>query len=580
MSYKLWALLLLGGVGLLAPGAAAAQAPVPAPGTVRRHLVFFRDKAGSPFSLARPEAFLSARSLARRARQRIAVRPRDLPVNPTYLARVRAVAGAPQLRYSSRWLNAAVVACDSATLGRVRALPEVSGTQTLSVGPRRTGGVGQGRVAAASAAKGGVGNQPVLAAGLQGRRATYGPAFPQNELLGAVALHEAGFRGEGMQIAVFDAGFPGVNTVGPFQPLQREGRLAGTRNFVDGGTGVFLRDSHGTSCLSTLAANQPGFFVGSAPQATYYLCITEDAGSERPVEEANWLAAAEYADSAGVDVISSSLGYTLFDAPARSYTYADLNGRTALSSRAALEAARVGMLVVSSAGNEGNKAWRYVTAPADADSIISVGAVDSLGRRAAFSSVGPTADGRLKPELVAQGVQTAVLTPAGAAVRGNGTSFAAPTLAGLAAGFWQAHPQLTAQQVRGYLLRSASQAAAPDNLLGYGIPNFSAAQALVPPAALPAQELELYPNPPTDGSGTLRLRLPPAYAGLALRVRITDARGALVRDLALPAPTDDGRARPDDVRVLAVGALAGGSYICRVEGVGNQPARSLRFVQP
>lgn len=575
MSYRLLAaLLLMGGVGLVAPVPAPAQ--VPATGTVRRHLIYFRDKAGSPFSVAQPEAFLSARSLARRARQGLAVRARDLPVNPVYVARVRAVAGAPQVAYPSRWLNAVVVACDSATLGRVRALPEVSGAETLNLrGSPRPGGVGQGQLEAAAppsrlppSSTGAA--PPAAATRAEGTRATYGKPFGQNELLGAVAMHDAGFRGEGMRIAVFDAGFPGANTLAPFAPLVREGRLAGTRNFVDGGANVFRRDAHGTECLSTLAANQTGFFIGTAPQATYYLCLTEDAASERPIEEANWLAAAEYADSAGVDVISSSLGYNLFDAPARSYTYADLNGRTALSSRAALEAARVGMLVVVSAGNEGSKPWHYITAPADADSIISVGAVDSLGRRASFSSFGPTADGRLKPTLAAQGVLTAVLTPGGAAVRGNGTSFACPALAGLAAGFWQANPQLTAQQVIDYLSRSASQATTPDNSLGYGIPNFRAAQALVPP---PAQQLALYPNP-ADGSGTLRLRLPPAYRGRALRVRILDGRGAVVRDLALPAA-------PSDERPLPVGVLAGGVYLCRVEGVGaEQPAQTVRFVQP
>jgi serine protease AprX len=553
---------------LLAAGAfvLAGAVPAAAQGSVRRHLVFFRDKAGTPFSVTRPEAFLSARSLARRARQGIAVRVRDLPVNPAYVARVQAVAGAPQVRYTSRWFNAVVIACDSATLARVRALPEVSAAQTLSAASRPTAPTN--RLVSTSAPA-----LPVPAklttAGEPGTRATYGKTFGQNQLLGAIAMHDAGFRGEGMQIAVFDAGFPGANTIQALLALQSEGRLAGTRNFVDGGRSVFTRDSHGTECLSTMAANAAGFFVGTAPQATYHLCITEDGSSERPVEEANWLAAAEYADSAGVDVISSSLGYTTFDAPARSYTYADLDGRTALSTRAALEAARVGMLVVNSAGNEGNKPWRYVTAPADADSIITVGAVDSLRRKASFSSFGPTADGRLKPTLSAQGVQTFVLTPGGAAIQGNGTSFACPNLAGLVAGFWQANPQLSAQQVISYLTRSASQAAAPDNFLGFGIPNFTAAQALVPPVA---RQLELYPNP-ADGSGMLRLRLPMPYLGHELRVRITDSRGALVRDLRLPAA-------PGDVRVLPVGVLAGGMYTCRVEGVANQPARSIRFTQP
>ena len=567
MKYSIIGLLLAGGLlGLRVP--AAAQ------GAVRCHLVYFRDKTGTPFRVDRPEAFLSARSLSRRSRQGLAVRARDLPVNPAYVARVRAVAGAPELRYTSRWLNAAVVACDSGALARVRALPEVSGTQTLSLAPTAAS-AGTAHVVAARPA---VPNRVLTTAGPAGAwpaltsqddRATYGKAYGQDELLGAVAMHAAGFRGEGVRIAVLDAGFPGVNTIAALASLQSQGRLAGTRNFVDGGPNVFTRASHGTACLSTLAANQPGFFIGTAPQATYYLCITEDATSERPIEEANWLAAAEYADSAGVDIISSSLGYNLFDAPARSYTYADFDGHTSLSTRAAVEAARVGMLAVVSAGNEGQKTWHYITAPADADSIITVGAVDSLRFKAGFSSFGPTADGRLKPTLAAQGVQTAILTPSGVAVRGNGTSFACPTLAGLAAGFWQAHPQLSAQEVISYLTRSASQAMAPDNSLGYGIPNFTVAQVLV---AAPV-ELQLFPNP-LDGSGVLRLRLPAAYPpGQELRVRISDARGALVRDFRLPAATGD-------IRLLPVGMLAGGLYHCQLISAAGQPTRSVRFVQP
>ena len=576
-----WCLSAVLGLGLIWP--AAAQTPV----AEGRYLVYLRDKAGSPFSVGRPEAFLSPQSLRRRARQSIPVRARDLPVNPAYLARVRAAAGAAgQVHYASRWLNAVLLSGDAAALNRVRALPEVVSAEQLSVRPATANQAGRGAAGTQAAPDFARHSEPapraafspirfsqqggqMAPAGSSSSREVYGKTFAQNELLGVGVMHEAGFRGEGIRIAVFDAGFPGVGSGNSFAALRTAGRLAGTRNFVDGGRQVDLRDSHGTNCLSTMAAELPGFFVGTAPRATYYLCLTEDAISERPVEEANWLAAAEYADSAGVDIISSSLGYTAFQAPFRSYTYADLNGRTALSTRAAVEAARVGMLVVTSAGNEGNSAWRYISAPADADSIISVAAVDSLGRKASFSSFGPTADGRLAPTLAAQGVATAILTASGTARRSNGTSFACPSLAGLAAGFWQANPQLSAQQVIGFLTRSASQALAPDNELGSGIPNFAAAQAL---AGVPVERPEIYPNP-GDGSGTWRLRLPPAYRGLPARVRVFDARGRLVRELALPAT-------PGPERPLPLGTLAGGLYLCQVSDVAGQPARAVRFAQP
>ena len=549
--------------GLLLLALAVTAAPAAAQGTIRRHLVYFRDKAGTPFSVAQPQAFLSARAIARRTRQGIAVLPRDLPVSPTYVAQIRAVAGQPRVLYTSRWFNAALVSCDSVTLARIAALPSVRTATTLNRTARLAQPDAPAKVPVAPAAR-------TLAG-----RAFYGSAYAQNKQIGVPGMHEAGYRGEGMQIAVFDAGFPGVNSITPLQPLFREQRLASTRNFVDGGTNVYQRSSHGTNCLSTMAANEPGFFVGSAPKATYHLCITEDEASEHPVEEANWLAAAEYADSTGVDVISSSLGYTDFDAPSPAYTYADMNGRTAISSRAATMAARVGMLVVNAAGNEGSRPWRYISAPADADSILSVGAVDSLGSHAAFSSFGPTADGRIKPTLSAMGQAAAVLNPSGIAFRGNGTSFACPVLAGMAAAFWQANPTLTAQQVIAALRTTASQAAAPDNTLGYGLPDFGRAYNSLHPSnplatgkADAEVALALYPNP--RGTGALMLVLPPSLRGVPLAVRVLDMRGAVVARQLLPA------AATAEVS-LTLGGLARGQYQCEVSA--GAVRKTVRFQQ-
>ena len=540
-------------------------APAAAQGTVRRHLVYFRNKTGTPFSVTQPQAFLSARALARRTRQGIAVLPRDLPVNPAYVTQIRALSGGPQVLYTSRWFNAAVVSCDSATLARVTALAFVRNAATLNRSYKVP-------VAAPAPVQ-----IPLPAQrGTLATRAQYGSAYRQNEQIGALAMHDAGYRGNGMQIAVFDAGFPGINQISAMQPVFLEQRMLGTRNFVDGGTNVYTRDSHGTNCLSTIGANQAGFYIGTAPKASFYLCITEDISSEHPIEEANWLAAAEYADSSGVDVISSSLGYTEFDPPSTSYTYADMNGRTAISSRAAAFAARVGMVVVSAAGNEGDDPWHYISAPADADSIVSVGAVDSLGAHAVFSSYGPSFDGRIKPTLSAMGLQSAVLAPNGGAFRGSGTSFACPILAGMVAGFWQANPTLTAQQVILALRNTASQATAPDNTLGYGIPNFvTAYNALHPNSPLAttravdaSEALGLYPNP--SGDGPLTLTLPPAFRGQPLRVRVLDARGAVVAQQQLAATAESQAA-------LKLGHLAKGSYICEV--VAGSTRRTVKFVQ-
>ena len=550
--------------GLLLVALAAAAAPAAAQGTVRRHLVYFRDKAGTPFSVAQPQAFLSARAIARRTRQGIAVLPRDLPVTPAYVAQIRAVTGSPRVLYTSRWFNAALVSCDSLTLARIAALPSVRTATTLN----RTARPVQPDVPVKAPAA-------VAAARTLAGRAYYGSAYAQNQQIGVPLMHDAGYRGEGMQIAVFDAGFPGANSISALQPLFLEQRLASTRNFVDGGTSVYLRVNHGTNCLSTMAANEPGFFVGSAPKATYHLCITEDDYSEHPVEEANWLAAAEYADSTGVDVISSSLGYTDFDAPSPSYTYADMNGRTTICSRAATMAARVGMLVVSAAGNEGARSWHYISAPADADSILTVGAVDSLGNHAPFSSYGPTADGRIKPTLSAMGRAAAVLDPSGAAFRGNGTSFACPVLAGMAAAFWQANPTLTAQQVIATLRSTASQATMPDNTLGYGLPNFGRAYNSLHPAnplsnnkGASEVALMLYPNP--RGAGELTLVLPAALRGMPLAIRVLDMRGAVVARQQLPASATA------EV-LLRLGTLARGQYQCEVSA--GTTRQTVRFQQ-
>jgi serine protease AprX len=548
-------------------GAAPASHAQTAP--ARRYFVYFKDKAGTPYTLAQPQAFLSARALARRSHQGIAVRQRDLPVSPAYLAQVRAVSGSPQVVFTSRWLNAAVLTCDSVTLARVQQLPAVRSTQLLSrMLPQAP---------AAAPAVTPTPQPPTPAS----PRATYGKAYAQNQLIGAIAMHDAGYRGEGLHIAIFDAGFPGADRITALQNIQTQRRVASTRNFVDGGRQVYRRNGHGTACLSLIGGELPGYFVGTAPRATFHLCITEDVDSESPMEEANWLAAAEYADSVGVDVISSSLGYNTFDDSDLSHTYAQLNGRTAISSQAALGAARAGMVVVNSAGNDGSNSWHYIGVPADADSIITVGAVDSLRNHAGFSSYGPTADGRIKPTLSSMGVASAVLAPSGVAVRGNGTSYACPELAGLVAGFWQANPMLSAQQVIQALEAGASQAQNPDNTLGYGIVNFAAAYNLLHPgtplaakaAPAAATGLAVFPNP--SHLDELMLSLPASLRGQVLRVRVRDVKGALIGEQLLPASP----AASVPLRLAGGRPLAPGTYLCTVQPAAGGAGQTVRFVR-
>lgn len=469
-----------------------ASAQTGGTGQTRKHIIYFRDKVNSPFSLDNPQQYLSDRAISRRHKQQINLTIRDLPVNPSYVNGLKNKGA--QVLYTSRWFNAAVIYSDSATLKELFSLPFVKNGQTLS---RRNNSAGTIRRGSPSTKVVNTGSRRYAT-----DRKTYGAAYNQANMLGIMEMHAAGFRGEDMHVAVFDGGFAGVNQGAAFAHLFQESRVKATYNFVNQNKEVFEKDSHGTQVLSTLAAYQPGTYVGNAYKANYYLFITEDSRGEHNIEEVNWLLAAEFADSAGVDVINSSLGYTDFDFPSKSYSYTDLNGNTTIVTRAADFAAATGMLIVNSAGNEGNKPWRYIGAPADGDSVLSVGAVDSLGRRASFSSVGPTADGRIKPNLVAQGLLSAVISPAGQVLRANGTSFSGPILCGLAIGVWQANPTLSNMQVIKYLERTASLATNPDNLLGFGIPNFSKAHAL---ALEEENKILVFPNPVHNNQLQIRM---------------------------------------------------------------------------
>ena len=281
-----------------------------------------------------------------------------------------------------------------------------------------------------------------------------------------------------MTIAVLDAGFYQVDAMNVFDSLWLNGQILGTRDFVMPGNNVFNESTHGMMVLSTMGANIQGQMVGTAPKANYWLLRTEDATSENLIEEDNWAAGAEFADSIGVDLINSSLGYTTFDDAAMSHSYQDMDGRTTRVSQAATIAARKGILVVNSAGNSGGGWWKYIGAPADADSIITVGAVNNMGNYAAFSSIGPSYDNRIKPTVAALGEGSVIATGGGVST-GNGTSFASPIICGMTACLWQAFPQKTNQDIIEAIRLSASQYYTPDSLLGYGIPNYPVAAILL-----------------------------------------------------------------------------------------------------
>ncbi|GAB2538601.1 S8 family serine peptidase [Spirosoma aerophilum] len=453
--------------------------------TTRKYLVLLRDKANSPYSLNQPEQFLSPRSVLRRQKQNIPLQERDLPVNPTYVAQLKQ-AGA-KIWFTSRWLNAVLIEATESTIAAIQKLPIVKGLEFgRSLASARQSAESQRKSIGKFQSSAGETDLPL----------DYGSSQTQITQLGVDQMHQQGYHGEGMLIGVLDAGYQNANKVNFLKPLFDEKRIVATYDFVKKETSVYEDDSHGLSCLSAIAATADKQLYGTAYKASFILLRTEDAATEKQIEEANWLLGAEYADSTGVDVISSSLGYTEFDDATTSYTYQNMDGKTALSSRAAQIATQTGMVVVVAAGNEGNSAWRYLSAPSDASAVLAIGAVTQAGVRASFSSFGPSADGRVKPDLAARGQGTIIGSPGGSIVSGNGTSFATPLVAGLAAGFWQAHPTLTAAQVTQALRQSGSQYGSPDSQLGYGIPNFERASVISDAFG----KLLIYPNPFTDSA--------------------------------------------------------------------------------
>ncbi len=484
-----------------------------------QYLVVFKDKANSTYSVNKPKEFLSERSIQRRAKQKIAITERDLPPNTAYLAEL-SKAGAKVL-FKSRWLNAALIETNNATLDKILKFSFVKGLE----------GAGDIRNARLNTDAGFKTKKDKFAVE---HIADNGLSQTQLAMLGADKLHQRGFKGEGMLIAVLDAGFLNANNLTFFKDLYAENRVVGTYDFVANEKSVYEDDNHGTRVLSCMAAYEDGKIVGTAYKASYLLLRTEDTASETRREEANWLFGAEMADSVGVDVINSSLGYTTFDDPRQDYKRADLNGDRALATRAADWAAQAGILVVTSAGNEGNDSWKYIGTPADADSVIAVGAVSASRVIASFSSYGPSADGRVKPELAAMGQSTLVGGANNIVVNSNGTSFASPLLAGFAASFWQAYPEFNNMQIRDFLIRSASQYESPDDRLGYGIPNFEKAaqlaelEQLITVIKKESRDVAVFPNPFNEKTGAVKVWILKDNAGKNFEFNLVDLTGKVI----------------------------------------------------
>jgi serine protease AprX len=445
---------------MLAAGAQTAPAT---------YWVRFTDKATTPFSIGAPQDFLSPRAIHRRESQGIPIDDLDLPVDPAYISALLA-AGQFQLHTVSKWFNAVTIrSTDTLALDTITSLPFVSELRCLRPGAAEEGRTGD---------KFGTVKRAQENATLD---ETYGASLRGISMMNGHLLHElGGARGEGMLIGILDAGFDRANSMDAFSALRDRNGILLTGDIVCPGCDVYQQYWHGRSVLSVLAGQLPGKLMGTAPNADYILLRTEDTDSEYPVEEDNWIRGAEIADSIGCDVLNTSLGYTDFDDSTMDHVRADLDGLTVRISIAAGIASRKGMIPVQSAGNSGTSEWHYISAPADAIDILTVGAVDEDRAVTNFSSRGPSVDGRVKPDVCAVGLGTVGVSGTGDDVeRINGTSFASPLVCGLTACLWQLHPDQTAHAIMDAVRRSASHFHQPNDSIGYGIPDFWRAHLLL-----------------------------------------------------------------------------------------------------
>ncbi len=509
----------------------------------------------------------------------------DLPLEPAY---VRALSDAGYDVYGqSRWFNRVAVHAAGARLRELTALSFVRFVSPVDLAQPRA------RAPLLVPERAGELASPQRQSRPTAAQALYGQTLTQLTRLNVPAMHDSGYIGTAINVCLLDNGFNWYRNHETLKTIPvGSGR---TRDFVRGVASVQDTETvagsdfeHGTATLSVLAGRKDGVYLAPAYGCNVVLGRTEDDASELPIEMVNWAMGAEWADSLGCDIVASSLGYNVFDSPAPSITYPMLNGHTTLITRAAEIAAAKGMLVVVSAGNDGLNAQvgRKIDAPADAngDSVLAIGAVDSLGARAAYSSRGPTFDGRIKPDLVAQGTQVLTAyasTDPNLYTRQSGTSFSAPLVAGLAACLMQARPTWPPVLIIEALKRTASRSANPDTLLGYGIPNGLAALRYVPdtlhvpelPGPLSLRFTGSNPFHPSGPAGAIRLSLGTSAAVAHYRLRVLDAAGRVMRELAtgtlspggtlfIPWQGDDARGR----------ALVPGLYFLALEGAGRHDA--------
>lgn len=492
-----------------------------------KYAVHFTDKDFTPFSVDQPQEFLSQRAIDRRAKYNIPIIEEDLPIDPQLIEDIIGLNSNFKLIIKVKWMNAIIISTTDPSdveildlLDKVEKVVQVYNPEFKS--------------SKADKLSFEIEKEEVYSPYKSTQAydsAFYGGGWVQINQLKGEKLHELGYKGQGMVIAVLDAGFQGVDERLIFQSLWDNDQILGTKNMVAPGDPVFDigTSTHGTAVLSTMGGYWEGNLVGTAPDANYWLIRTEDAGSEDLVEEYNWVAGAAFADSVGADVLNTSLGYTTFDDPSTNHTWEELNGDSTIITRGSNMAFRKGMLVVNSAGNSGNSSWRYVGAPADGHQVFSIGAVDANQQIASFSSHGFPWSDDVKPNVVARGAGAYVAYANTDAVGpSNGTSFSGPIIAGMTASLWSADPTVSPRLVKLAIQYSSDRFSEPDTLYGYGLPNYENALGILGIESLQSenQNISVAPNP-VSGLFSLDLKTQENFSFI---MRIFNIQGALIEE--------------------------------------------------
>ncbi|PIB35262.1 hypothetical protein BFP72_07555 [Reichenbachiella sp. 5M10] len=514
-----------------------------------RYVVFFADKAETKYRIDSPLEYLSQKALDRRAKNNQEITVDDFPVNTNYLDSLVKYNVTPY--FTSRWFNAALVEAELSDLETLALTDYITGYEYVAPGTRLNP------------------IRETFEVTFEGREPSIVSSNSSNQLrmMGVSTMHEAGYTGEGVHVAVLDGGFESVDQSAVFAQVFGNNRLMDHLDFTTNSENVFVFADHGTNALSCMMGYYKEVLVGPGYDMDLSLYITEDVSNsgnfEYRIEEYNWLFAAERADSTGVDIISTSLGYNHFEDANMNYSYEDTDGKTSVISRAAALASEKGILVVCSAGNEGNGSWKYITMPADVASVLTVGAVNSQNQKSSFSSIGATAAGVIKPDVVALGQGVSVFHSDNSIGTNSGTSFSAPLIAGLAGGLWQQFPELTNHEIKQLILSISDHYSDPNNEVGYGLPNYKVltGESILSIDEVFADSFTIFPNP--FGGDNVSIRIEKGYARQDLNLKLYAPDGQLITS------EQHTKVRKGDVIELKVSGQARGMYILSLQS-GDQ----------